>query len=91
VIKTSDIEIILFTADWCSPCKSLKAQLKNMGLKKPMREEWVDKNSSMAMSLGVKSIPTIMIYDDKIGKEIDRLVGFQPKKVNEFLHKWGVV
>jgi len=85
------IEVILFSADWCKSCKTLKTQIDKIGLKKPFREERVDKNSSLAPFFKVQSLPTLIIYDIEREKELGRFVGYHKKKMEEFLKKWGII
>jgi len=58
--------LIDFYADWCGPCKAFAPQLevfkKEMGNKVRVVKIDVDKNQELSGKLGVKSIPTVMIF-----------------------------
>jgi len=58
--------LIDFYADWCGPCKSFAPQLeifkKDMGEKVRVVKIDVDKNQELSGKLGVRSIPTVMIF-----------------------------
>ena len=57
-----------FYADWCGPCKTFSPiveRLKDeMGDKIRVIKINVDKNQALSNKLGVRSIPTIMIYKE---------------------------
>lgn len=65
--------IRFFYADWCAPCKSLKAALTEEDLEGVVFVN-VDHEPDMVKSLGIYSIPTIIKYDE-FGEEIDRNLG----------------
>lgn len=58
--------LIDFYADWCGPCKAFAPQLevfkKEMGDKVRVVKIDVDKNQELSGKLGVRSIPTVMIF-----------------------------
>lgn len=77
------MEIIVFTADWCSPCKKLKPILDNLEDKmnlKIIRLD-VEKEDDAVEAYTVRSIPTVVIIKD--GKEVDRVYGLIPSEVLE--------
>jgi thiol:disulfide interchange protein len=77
--------LMLFTADWCPPCQTLKAQVLNRPevaarLKSRLVFMKVDLTTrdraaaDAATRHGVDGIPTMILFDRR-GQEIDRFVG----------------
>jgi thioredoxin len=78
-LKKEGKKIILdFYALWCGPCKTLIPRLESMSTEYDDVEFVkmnVDKNQEYAISLGIRSIPTVIIYNgDNL---IDRSQGVQ--------------
>ena len=78
------VALVDFWAEWCQPCKiqgpvvsQLADELSANGVKICKMD--VDKNPKTSKQLGIKSIPTIIIF--KNGKEFERLVGLKSKAV----------
>lgn len=70
--------LVDFWAKWCGPCKSLIPRLENIE-KDYQNVKFVkidvDENSDFAMSMDIRSIPTVMVFN---GNElIDRSSGLQ--------------
>lgn len=66
LIASDTPTVIDFYADWCGPCKAFAPQLtafkKEMGDRVRVVKIDVDRNQELAGKLGVRSIPTLMIY-----------------------------
>ncbi|MEM7726602.1 MAG: thioredoxin [Cyanobacteria bacterium P01_A01_bin.45] len=80
-LSTSNgIFVFDFTATWCGPCKMvapLMDQLaKEHGDKVKVMKVDLDANPSLAKKLGIRSIPSVMIYKD--GNCIETIVGVAP-------------
>ena len=77
------MEIIVFTADWCGPCKKLKPILDNLESKMNLRvfRMDVEKEDEAVENYTIRNIPTIVIVKD--GKEVDRISGLIPSEVLE--------
>ena len=70
-----------FWAAWCGPCRMVAPVLEEldaeMGDKVKIVKVDVDENQQTASQFGVMSIPTLVLMKD--GKEVDKVIGFQPK------------
>ena len=81
IINRSDIAIVDFWADWCTPCKRLSSMLDEFEIKLDAESKLfkvdVDKNPTLAGEYGVESIPTIIIF--KNGNPISSIIGLQSK------------
>ena len=72
--------LVDYWAPWCGPCKtliprleSIESQYKDVVFLKVN----VDENMDTALDLGIRSVPTVIVYDgDKL---IDRSQGAQPE------------
>jgi thioredoxin 2 len=69
-------------ADWCGPCHTLAPTIdqlaSDMAGRVKVAKLNIDENPGIANRFGVRSIPTLLVL--KSGKEVDRLVGVQPKQ-----------
>lgn len=68
IISSEKPVLIDFYADWCGPCKMLAPAIKEvkneMGDKARIIKIDVDKNPQVANNLGVRGVPTLMIYQN---------------------------
>jgi thioredoxin len=68
-------------ATWCGPCKILAPVIEELAVDLAGRVRVgkldVDENPATAARFGVRSIPTLLVLRD--GRELDRIVGVQPK------------
>jgi thioredoxin len=69
-------------ADWCGPCHMLAPTIDQLSAEMAGRVKVakvnIDENPGVANRFGVRSIPTLLVL--KGGREVDRLVGVQPKQ-----------
>lgn len=80
VIESKGKVIVDFWAEWCGPCKLLSPILEEVSniLDIKIYKVNVDENPSLAGQFGIKSIPTIVIFDD--GVRVKEVVGLRPKE-----------
>ena len=76
------VSLVDFNAPWCAPCRiqdPIITELEEAYSEKAVIAKMnIDENQNLAMSLGIQSIPTIIIF--KEGKELSRFVGLQTVK-----------
>ena len=81
VLKAHEPVVVDFWAEWCGPCKMIGPALeeiaKEMHGKVKIAKLNIDENQEMAGKLGIRSIPTLMIFKD--GKLASQKVGAAPK------------
>lgn len=66
LINSDKPVLVDFFAEWCGPCQTLKPILqdlkKSVGDKATILKVDVDKNPSIASSLGIQGVPTLIIF-----------------------------
>ena len=76
-IKNGEKVIVEMWATWCGPCRMMKPMFesvaKNNTTEVQMYTMDVDQNREIAMSLGIRSVPTIKMFSE--GKVVDTKVG----------------
>jgi thioredoxin 1 len=87
VINSKQLVLVDFWAPWCGPCKMVGPVLEQISeemkdVVKVLKMN-IDNNPDAPSALGVRSIPTLMLFKD--GKQIAVKVGAQPKNV---LKEW---
>jgi thioredoxin 1 len=77
------IEVLKFSANWCTPCKLLSATLKDA---EGVKEIDIDQNRELTAQYSVRSVPTLVFLQD--GKEVERTVGAMPlAKYQEIINR----
>lgn len=81
-VLKSDLPILVdFWADWCMPCKMIAPIVEELSEEYDGRLSFakldVDSNPTTAMTYGVRSIPTLLVF--KGGQPVDQIVGAVPK------------
>lgn len=81
VINSSEPVVVDFWAEWCGPCKMIGPSLEEisneMAGKVKITKLNVDENPGVSGKLGIRSIPTLMLFKD--GKLAAQKVGAAPK------------
>lgn len=79
------ISMVVFSAEWCGPCKILKPIVEELSNelkeKVPIFKLDVDENSDIAAQLGIRNVPTILFF--KNGEVVDKVVGMNSKSTLE--------
>jgi thioredoxin 1 len=78
----SDTPVLVdFWAEWCAPCRALGPIIESLSADYAGRVKVakldVDANQQVAMQYGIRSIPTVMVFDK--GQIVDSFVGVRPK------------
>ena len=88
-VLKSDIPVIVdFWAPWCGPCKAIAPILEQIsdeqGDKIKIVKVNVDDNQKYAADFGIRSIPTLLIFNK--GELKNQIVGSIPKaKIEKFI------
>jgi thioredoxin 1 len=73
--------IVDFWADWCGPCRMVSPTINQLSIELADKATFgkinVDYNTNTSNSLGIQSIPTIIIF--KNGQAVDRITGAMTK------------
>lgn len=77
VLKSKEIVLVDFYADWCGPCKMLSPILEEIADEHNIYKVNVDDEEELAYKYGVMSIPCVIAFKD--GKELKRSIGFVEK------------
>ena len=89
VTNSAEPVLIDFWAEWCGPCKMLTPVIEQLSEEMKGKIKIVkmniDENPESPSTLGVRSIPTLMIFKD--GKQVASKVGAHPKnKLEEWIN-----
>ena len=74
--------VLMFSADWCVPCKKMKQVLRDKDIRKILIKDYhfaiVDSDTERITceKHHVKSLPTFVMLDSN-GKELDRFIGYK--------------
>jgi thioredoxin 1 len=76
-INNGDKMIVEFWAEWCGPCKMMKPIFERVASSNESEVKMytlnIDNNREVAMSLGIRSIPTVKMFNS--GEVVETKVG----------------
>jgi thioredoxin 2 len=81
-VERSPLPVLLdLWAAWCGPCRVITPVIDELASEQAGRVRFaklnIDENPATADRFKVRSIPTMLVFKD--GREVDRIVGVQPK------------
>ena len=88
IVKESSKTVLVdFWASWCGPCRMIAPVLDEIAAERPdikVCKVNVDEEQELAISYGVSSIPTLLVF--KNGQVVNKSIGAIPKaKILEML------
>ena len=81
VLNSDKPVLVDFWAEWCAPCRALGPVLGSLTEdfegRVTVAKLDIDANQQVAMKYGIRSIPTVMLFNK--GEITDTLIGVRPK------------
>ena len=81
VLQSDRPVLVDFWAEWCGPCRALGPIIESLSADYDGRARIakvdIDANQQVAMQYGIRSIPTVVLFDN--GQIVETFVGVRPK------------
>lgn len=78
-------KLLVFSAAWCGPCKTLKPVLEQLDQERLVRYD-IDVEADAVQKYNIRAVPTLVLVDQD-GTEVERVSGVQTlAKLQELLN-----
>lgn len=90
VIQSKLPVMVMFTAQWCGPCRLMILILKEMDWQYKNKFKFytvdIDDESSIAKPFHIRALPTTIVF--KGGHQVAKAIGANPYKLRELVKKY---